>query len=302
MPFTVITLKNTTSYLRGDLTKWMQEIAVGVYVGNFNSRVREELWERVKQNVGRGEATLAYSSNNELGYLFDMHNCQREPVEFDGITLVRLPETVTKQSISKTKNFSNAAKFHRARKFSQRKSQFEKTISPLNYVVIDIETTGLDELSCEIVEIAAIKKLGNQVTSFHKMIKGDYQVPKNIEELTGISNALLSEQGADFLESLTEFVDFVGVLPIVGYGVGFDIRVINSKLNKFGQKSLLNQTYDLIRYVKKEKKYLPNYQLETVLQHYEIAEKVPHRALQDAELILELSTKVKKFVSLFKVR
>ena len=41
MPFTVITLKRSTPSLRGDLTKWMQEIATGVYIGNFNTRVRE---------------------------------------------------------------------------------------------------------------------------------------------------------------------------------------------------------------------------------------------------------------------
>ena len=49
MPLTVITVKTVPPSLRGDLTKWMQEIATGVYVGNFNSKVREELWERVKQ-------------------------------------------------------------------------------------------------------------------------------------------------------------------------------------------------------------------------------------------------------------
>ena len=45
MPFTVITLKKVPNSLRGDLTRWMQEIATGVYVGNFNSRVREALWQ-----------------------------------------------------------------------------------------------------------------------------------------------------------------------------------------------------------------------------------------------------------------
>lgn len=44
MPLAVITIKNSPNSLRGDLTKWMQEIATGVYVGNFNSKIREELW------------------------------------------------------------------------------------------------------------------------------------------------------------------------------------------------------------------------------------------------------------------
>ena len=52
MPFTVVTLKSVPPSLRGDLTKWMQEIAIGVYIGNFNSRIREKLWNRIQANVG----------------------------------------------------------------------------------------------------------------------------------------------------------------------------------------------------------------------------------------------------------
>ena len=43
--------------LRGDLTKWCQEIQTGVYVGNVSARVRERLWQRINDNIGRGEAT-----------------------------------------------------------------------------------------------------------------------------------------------------------------------------------------------------------------------------------------------------
>lgn len=48
MPFTVVTLKSVPPSLRGDLTKWMQEIATGVYIGNFNSKIREKLWNRIQ--------------------------------------------------------------------------------------------------------------------------------------------------------------------------------------------------------------------------------------------------------------
>ena len=54
MPMTVITLKKVPASLRGDLTKWMQEIATGVYVGNFSTRVRQYLWERIcNSEIGR---------------------------------------------------------------------------------------------------------------------------------------------------------------------------------------------------------------------------------------------------------
>lgn len=88
MPFTVITLTNVPRALRGDLSKWMQEIATGVYVGSFNSRVREHLWERVCENLDRGEATLSYASRNEIGYFFETRNTKQAVIETDGIPLV----------------------------------------------------------------------------------------------------------------------------------------------------------------------------------------------------------------------
>ena len=63
----VITLTKVPASLRGDLTKWCQEIQSGVYVGNVNARVRERLWERINKNICQGEATLVYKTNNEFG-------------------------------------------------------------------------------------------------------------------------------------------------------------------------------------------------------------------------------------------
>ena len=47
----VITLTKVPPALRGDLTKWCQEIQTGVYVGNVTARVREKLWERIMRNI-----------------------------------------------------------------------------------------------------------------------------------------------------------------------------------------------------------------------------------------------------------
>lgn len=88
MPMTVITLTKVPPSLRGDLTKWMQEIATGVYVGNFNSAIREKLWQRVKDNLKSGEATLSYSCRNEIGYDFDIGHGNRERLDYDGVPLV----------------------------------------------------------------------------------------------------------------------------------------------------------------------------------------------------------------------
>lgn len=74
MPLAVIILKKVPQALRGDLTKWMQEISTGIYVGNLNTRIREELWQRVIDNVKDGEAIISYYKRGELGYDFLVHN------------------------------------------------------------------------------------------------------------------------------------------------------------------------------------------------------------------------------------
>ena len=46
----VITLSKTPASLRGDLTKWCQEIQTGVYVGSVNAKVRDLLWVNSQSN------------------------------------------------------------------------------------------------------------------------------------------------------------------------------------------------------------------------------------------------------------
>ena len=87
MPMTVITLKSVPQSLRGDLTRWMQEIATGVYVGNFNSRIREYLWNRVKETMGHGEASMCFAARNEFGYDFVTENTLRSRFPITGCTM-----------------------------------------------------------------------------------------------------------------------------------------------------------------------------------------------------------------------
>lgn len=60
----VITLTDCPPKLRGDLTKWLIEVNTGVFVGKINARVREEVWQRVCDNLSNGRATMVFSTNN----------------------------------------------------------------------------------------------------------------------------------------------------------------------------------------------------------------------------------------------
>ncbi|MCI5997627.1 MAG: type I-E CRISPR-associated endoribonuclease Cas2e [Peptoniphilaceae bacterium] len=296
MPLTVITLKNVPLSLRGDLTKWMQEIATGVYIGNFNAKIREELWNRISDSVGVGEATMSFSYRNEIGYKFETKNSQRKFIDFDGIPLVLISSEVSTVESSRKLGFSNASKFRKARRFSNSKKHHINHIN--SYVAIDIETDGLDETKNSIIEIGAVKIEKDKIFEFNRLIKYDKIIPEDIKKLTGISNELLTENSVPIRTGLIELLDFVGNLEIVGYGLDFDIKFLNSNLSKIGLPIIKNKKYDLIKFVKNEKLFLNNYKLQTVLKSYGINDNVPHRALEDAKLIFQLSTKVKKFVDI----
>lgn len=297
MPLTIITLRNSTPSLRGDLSKWMQEIATGVYVGNFNSRIREYLWKRVIKNVGNGEATLSYASRNELGYSFETHNAKREVINFEGIPLVMFPKSQENAEPNNNKlGFSKASKYRKQRRFSRNPNVAK--VQKVDYIVVDIETDGLDETNNSILEIGAIKSVSGKTEEFHKLIKYDLDLPESIVKLTGITNALLDEEGDDLIISLEEFIEFIGDNIIVGYYINFDIKFINFALKRVGKNTISNKTIDLLPIVKKENMYLSNYKLETVLEAYGDNGKVIHRALADARQIYNLSRKLKKFEQL----
>ncbi|MET9608223.1 type I-E CRISPR-associated endoribonuclease Cas2e [Streptomyces sp. NPDC006512] len=78
-------------HLRGALTRWSSEVVPGIYVGTFSARVRDELWKAVTAVVGDGQAVLIHSTSNEQGYVLRTTGSRRRvPVDFDGLTLIRM--------------------------------------------------------------------------------------------------------------------------------------------------------------------------------------------------------------------
>ena len=292
MAMTVITISNVPASLRGDLTKWMQEIATGVYIGDLNPRVREELWKRVIQSAGKGQATLCYAKRNELGYQFQTHRTRQINVSFDGIPLVMIPKEEKHISTGLKPGFSNQSKFRRARKYMSKRDK-RGPIAP--YVVIDIETTGLDSLRDDIIEIAAVRVEAGNYEEFSCLVSNDCSLPDEIVKLTGITNEILAKEGQDISKALEAFISFIGDFPIVGYNLYFDIDFINRNLRALNKDTIKNRKIDLMGLVKKEKMFLKSYKLKDVLLAYGINEPVLHRALEDAKLTHALSTKVNGF-------
>lgn len=296
MPLTVITLKNSPPSLRGDLTKWMQEISTGVYVGNFNMKIRTELWKRVVASVGTGEATMSYACRNEIGYNFETHNSRKIPINFDGIPLVFTPSKNTQGSVVHKHGFSTAAKMRKAKKYGPAVKLNKESVKP--YVIIDLETTGLNPYKDRIIEIAA-QRVGQQAAEYTCFVQTDFALPNQIKKLTGITETQLANGLVESL-AIGRLVNFIGEDPIVGYNISFDIKFINEALKRQKKNPITNKTYDVMKYVKQDKKILKNYKLETVLKEYKINAQVPHRASKDVKIIHELIGKLKTLIEKLK--
>ena len=91
---------------------------------------------------------------------------------------------------------------------------------PNSYVVIDVETTGLDPTYDKIIEIGALKvENGTLVDTFSTLVNPGVPVDDFITQLTGITNDDLASAPA--LDSaLSAFSNFIGDSILVGHNVG----------------------------------------------------------------------------------
>ncbi|PZW44781.1 CRISPR-associated protein Cas2 [Humitalea rosea] len=85
----VIVVENAPPRLRGRLAVWLLEVRAGVYIGDYGRRVREMIWGEVCGYIEDGNAVLAWSAPNEVGFHFDTCGKNRRvPIDLDGLRLV----------------------------------------------------------------------------------------------------------------------------------------------------------------------------------------------------------------------
>lgn len=284
----VIVLTKVPQSLRGDLTKWCQEIQTGVYVGNVSARIRDALWQRVLDNIGHGEATMAYNTNNELGYQFRTTRTDKEVIDFDGIPLMM---SLKDAPIKRKLGFSKAYHHHKAITYG-RKQAIKKDLQK-SFVVVDVETTGLDFENDQIISIGAVNST-NKEQNFYRLVHASKPITQKVANLTGIDNDLLAKEGLPLTDVLNELRDFIGSHMVISYNANFDRHFLQKACAEAGVKELRNVFVDLMRVVKEHDLFLDNYRLETVLTKYGIVNEHPHNSLSDALSEYELSMKLIK--------
>jgi predicted DnaQ family exonuclease/DinG family helicase len=144
-------------------------------------------------------------------------------------------------------------------------------------VSLDLETTGLDPLSDEIIEIGAVKFRGAEVVdTFHTMVKPYRPLPYHIQILTGITPTEL-EAAPPLAVLIDDLVSFLGSHPVVGQNIAFDLAFLS-------EKGVIpeNRAYDTFELASILLPTLSDYRLPTIADELGISPSIHHRALPDA--------------------
>lgn len=166
---------------------------------------------------------------------------------------------------------------------------------PKDYVVYDIETTGLKNNSDKIIELSAIKCVnGEVVDEYSKLVAIDTLIPKGIEKLTGITDKMLNTYGVTLEEAVKGFCDFVGNSILIGHNIAsFDNHFISKAYAMFGIL-FKNDFVDTLYPSKKYIKGLDNYKLESMSKAFGISYEGAHRALVDCKINNEVYLRIAK--------
>ena len=155
---------------------------------------------------------------------------------------------------------------------------------PSKFVAIDLETTGLDVVSDEILEIGGVVFENGVETNenFSSIISISRNVPSEITELTGISQSMVSELGKPLDVTLINFKNFVSDMPIIAYKADFDKKFLDAAFSKFNQN--LDNKFICSLEMAKDAWAIPNYKLATVAKFHGLSTGGVHRALKDSQL------------------
>ncbi len=167
-------------------------------------------------------------------------------------------------------------------------------LSDLEYIILDLETTGLSARYDEIIEFGAIKyRDGNVVDTIQMFINPKIDIPYFISNKTNINNQMV-ENSPSFKEVAKTITDFIGDGVIVAHNASFDFHFLNESLRKNNLPELNNNVIDtlgLSRNLLTDRRY---FSLGRVAKFYGITyeDDAAHRADYDCEVLLRVLIKL----------
>lgn len=158
---------------------------------------------------------------------------------------------------------------------------------PKDFVAFDLETTGLNPNTGQIIEIGAVKVLGGRIVdTWQRMVHPGCRIPPEITRLTGITDEMV-RLALPVELVLPDFLDYVEALPLAAHNVRFDMGFLHAGAKRMGLR-VTNAQVDTVTVARHCFPKLPNHKLGTVARHLDVLDGAEHRGLEDARVVAQI--------------
>lgn len=155
------------------------------------------------------------------------------------------------------------------------------------FIIFDIETTGLSPKTCGITQIGALKyKNGEIIGEFGTFVDCGIPIPENIVRLTGITDEMVKGAPCE-REAVESFLEFCGERMLVAHNANFDISFIRrvAEDNGIPFENPYLDTVALSRYINSD---INKHTLDTLAKYYKLGEFDHHKADADTEMLAKI--------------
>jgi DNA polymerase III epsilon subunit family exonuclease len=154
---------------------------------------------------------------------------------------------------------------------------------PEQFVVFDLETTGLHADRHEIIEIGAIRvnRDAEDHQTFQTFVRPTKSVPAKITEITGITNEMVQAEGIELAQALAEFRDFVGDLPLVAFNAPFDDAFLRAACANTASDHFANEVCCALKLARRAWPERESFRLSDIARDGNLPMDDTHRALGD---------------------
>lgn len=165
----------------------------------------------------------------------------------------------------------------------QHSDTFENTLlTEAEFVVVDVETTGMSAADDRMTEIAMIRVRGEEIVDeFSTLINPLITIPAFITDLTGIDN-LMVRDAPTAREVVPYIIEFLGSAVFVAHNAPFDWGFVFHTVRRECGAELSSPQLCTVRLSRRILPSLPSKSLGPVAKHLEIDIHQRHRASGDA--------------------
>ncbi len=160
-------------------------------------------------------------------------------------------------------------------------------LSDATFCALDIETTGNDPTTDQIVEIGVVKfTLKMDLDIYESLVKPQTPIPEDVIKIHGITDGMVANSPT-LGEIVEPFTRFIKDAVIVVHNPEFDLSFIDIELKKYGIIRSELSAFDTVRLAQKCFPDLKSHKLNALCRAFNIPLK-HHRALSDASGCMEL--------------